>query len=123
MKSLIKSILLATMFLTLGCTKQENEYYYSVSEIYKEIENNPDEIINFDSSSAYINFMGEIDKMSQSDLSFSLKEDDYELKCIFTNDTLTDKFYENHQVGDIVYLSGKIIENGNEYQAQITDIQ
>ena len=38
MKSLIKSILLATMFLTLGCTKQESEYYYSVSEIYKEIE-------------------------------------------------------------------------------------
>lgn len=26
------------MFLTLGCTKQESEYYYSVSEIYKEIE-------------------------------------------------------------------------------------
>lgn len=123
MKSLIKSILLATMFLTLGCIKQESEYYYSISEIYKEIENNPDEIINSDSSSTYINFKGEISEISQSDLSFTLKEEDYELTCIFNDDVLGDKFYGNHHAGDIVYLSGKIVENGNEYQAQITDIQ
>lgn len=123
MKSLIKSVLLAAMLLTLGCTKQESEYYYSISEIYKEIENNPDEIVNSDSASTYINFKGEIGEISQNDLSFTIKEDDYELNCIFNDDVLADEFYKNHHEGDTVYLSGKIIENGNEYQAQITDIQ
>lgn len=123
MNKFIKTILLIEMILVSGCAAENNKYYYSLSEIFELIENNPDEIESTKNAPIYTNFKGELSEISIHNMSFSIKEGIVELKCFFDNDAKATVFFEKYHVGETVRLSGEIIKNDMIYQAVITDFK
>ena len=116
-------IIFSFVFFISGCKNDDSSSYYSLTELYKEIDEDPSGIVNSDSeTSKYVSFKGSVSELNPDEFTFVVSNDDYELFCYFADDSIASEFFETYQENDTVYLTGQIIKNNNEYQAVITKL-
>lgn len=122
-KCLSVFVVLCSLIFVVGCKEDDSNQYYSLKDLFKEIEEDPSEIVNSDTEvSKYVSFQGTISSVKKDYYTFVLSEDSYELVCYFTDDSIANEFFEEYKENDTVYVTGQIIKNNDEYQAVITEV-
>lgn len=126
----IRLFLICLFLLCTGCTHTYDGFsdrkigYYSVVQVYAEIDENPDDIVNKSRDGVIaIHMQGYLLEMNSGNNTFVLTDSDHnnELKCCFETDNVN--FYNHHAPDDWIRLEGRVMEDDSGYYFLVHDIE